>query len=83
MSTNRACDENAEIVTLAKQMQSYFDSLALAGLSEPMIVSAALCAASERVAIATTPTQTAAWLRGHAFLIEKHGVELVNLHSAS
>ena len=66
-------EQQAETIALQRQMHAYFDSLAVAGIAEPTIVTAALVAASERVLKASTPTQTAAWLRGQALAIEKFG----------
>ncbi|SEM54230.1 hypothetical protein SAMN05192583_0566 [Sphingomonas gellani] len=70
-------DEQAEIVALQRQMHAYFDSLTVAGINPAIIATAALTAASERVLVASTPTQTAAWLRGQALAIEKFGAEML------
>lgn len=68
--------QQAEVIELQRQMHAYFDALAVAGLPEQTIVTAALVAASERVLKASTPTQTAAWLRGQALAVEKFGHEM-------
>lgn len=69
-------EQQAEVIELQRQMHAYFDSLAVAGIPEATIVTAALVAASERVLMASTPTQTAAWLRGQALAVEKHGAAM-------
>lgn len=70
-------DDQAETIELQRQMHAYFDSLAVAGMSENVIVTAALVAATERVLRVSTPTKAAAWLRGQALAIEKFGPEML------
>ena len=75
-------DQQAETIALQRQMHAYFDSLAVSGIAEATVVSAALVAASERVLRASSPTQTAAWLRGQALAIEKFGPAMVEAMKA-
>jgi hypothetical protein len=66
-------EQQTETIALQRQMHAYFDSLAVAGIPEPIIVTAAIVAASQRVLKVSTPTQAAAFLRGHALNMEKFG----------
>lgn len=66
-------EQQTETVELQRAFHAYFDSLVVAGIDPAVIVTAALVAASERVLKVSTPTQTAAWLRGQALAVEKFG----------
>lgn len=66
-------EQQNETIALQRQIHAYFDTLAVSGIPEPIIVTAAIVAASERVLKASTPTQAAAFLRGHALNMEKFG----------
>jgi len=65
--------DQEEVANLQRQFDAYVGNLIASGLSPAVVTTALLGAASERVLLASTPTQTAAWLRGHALAIEKFG----------
>lgn len=69
-------DEQAEALALVDQMEAYFEALIMSGMPEPVVMTAVMMASTQRVLRRGTPTQTAAWLRGHALNIERHGAEL-------
>ena len=69
-------DERAEMTALQRKLHEFLNSLVIAGFGERVVVASVLVAATERVLMASTPTQTAAWLRGQALNVEKHGAAL-------
>lgn len=71
-------EQEAEVVRLQRQMHDYLGTLISSGIEPNVAVTAAVIAATERVLVASTPTQTAAWLRGHALLVEKHGQKMLS-----
>ena len=75
-------DDQAEITDLQRQLHAYMNNLIASGLSPAIVTTAMLGAASERVLLASSPTMTAAWLRGHALAIEKFGPAMIAAHKA-
>ena len=69
--------QQAEVIELQRQMHEYLNTLVASGMDEATVSTAALVAASERVLMASTPTQAAAWLRGQALAIEKFGPAMI------
>lgn len=68
--------QQAETIELQRQVHAYVDNLIVAGMEPNVVVTAILLAATERVLRASTPTQTAAWLRGQALNVERFGAEM-------
>jgi CBS domain containing-hemolysin-like protein len=69
--------QQAEAVKLQRQLHAYLDNLSVAGFNAAVIAASTLTAVCERLLLASTPTQAAAVLRGHALLIEKYGETMV------
>lgn len=71
-----------DLVLMQRQMHEYLNTLVISGYDDNTVCTAMIIAASERVLLASSATRTAAWLRGHALNIEKHGNELIEAHKA-
>lgn len=75
-------EQQAETIELQRHVHAYLNNLITSGIAEPVVVTAALVAVAERVLRVSTPTRTAAWLRGQALAVERFGPEMLEAMEA-